>query len=200
MKQPNKLPSLDYLREAIDYCPIAGTFRWKQRPVSHFSDGAKYPAAFVAQRWNAKYAGTEAGNYNAAAGYLRICIDYVSFKAHRLAWMLGHGADPSGPIDHVDGDTRNNSLANLRVVTASQNQRNQPKRSDNKSGACGVFYQSDRKKWLANIRFGGRTIHLGRFDTFVEACAARAEADRAYGFHENHGRDRPTQRIRNANR
>jgi hypothetical protein len=28
---------------------------------------------------------------------------------------------------------------------------------------------------------------IGTFDDFAEACAARAAAEREYGFHENHG-------------
>jgi len=34
----------------------------------------------------------------------------------------------------------------------------------------------------------GKTIHLGRFDKFEDAVAARKAADIKYGFHPNHGK------------
>uniref|UniRef100_A0AB39C382 HNH endonuclease n=1 Tax=Salmonella phage vB_SE126_1P TaxID=3236703 RepID=A0AB39C382_9VIRU len=41
--------------------------------------------------------------------------------------------------------------------------------------------------WVAKIKVDRRKIHLGQFDNFDEAVAARKDAEAAYGFHENHG-------------
>jgi hypothetical protein len=35
-----------------------------------------------------------------------------------------------------------------------------------------------------------KQIHLGCFDTLLEAAEARKKAEREYGFHENHGREK----------
>jgi hypothetical protein len=44
------------------------------------------------------------------------------------------------------------------------------------------------KTWEAWIRVRGKSKHLGYFKRRDDACAARLAAERAHGFHENHGR------------
>ncbi|WQZ00711.1 HNH homing endonuclease [Xanthomonas phage NP1] len=41
------------------------------------------------------------------------------------------------------------------------------------------FFASD-KRWRARIKLGGNELHLGYFDTFEEALAARAAARAVY--------------------
>jgi hypothetical protein len=61
--------------------------------------------------------------------YLRVGI-YINGKStsvllHRLIWISRHGM-PSNPYmqtNHIDGDTFNNNIENLEMVTAKQNQR-----------------------------------------------------------------------------
>lgn len=73
-------------------------------------------------------------------------------------------------VDHRDGDGLNNRVANLRLVSSSSNKRNIPLRRDNTSGFKGVSKVGSR--WRAEISVGGRSRHLGRFDTPEEAAAA----------------------------
>jgi hypothetical protein len=44
----------------------------------------------------------------------------------------------------------------------------------NSSGVRGVRW--DKGKWRAQIRFGGRAVHLGRFDSLEQAVAAYRQA------------------------
>jgi hypothetical protein len=54
-----------------------------------------------------------------------------------------------------------------------------------------VYWVADRKKWAAAIALpGGKCVALGRYDTLAEAAAVRKAAEKKYGFHENHGRDK----------
>jgi hypothetical protein len=49
----------------------------------------------------------------------------VSYLAHRLVYLLEHGNIIEGAIlDHIDGDSTNNKIENLREVTFSQNSKN----------------------------------------------------------------------------
>lgn len=82
---------------------------------------------------------------------------------------------PSGSkTDHRDGDGLNNIRSNLRVCTAEQNARNQTrKRSDGiTSRYRGVHWDSVNGKWRAQIKSGGRTLSLGRFDNEFDAAGA----------------------------
>ena len=79
-------------------------------------------------------------------------------------------------IDHINGDTLDNRRCNLRLCTNSQNMMNQGKRSDNKSGYKGVYYQQNKdgkgKIIRADIAVNGKTIHLGTFKTTLDGAKA----------------------------
>jgi hypothetical protein len=98
-----------------------------------------------------------------------------------------HGYWPK-EVDHINGDSCDNRLVNLREVNHQQNMRNAKRRSDNSSGATGVYYIKATGRWIAQIRVDNRGRHLGAFNSFEEAVAARKAAEVALGFHENHGR------------
>ena len=51
----------------------------------------------------------------------------------------------------------------------------------------GVFRHAQTGRWQAQIRIGGTSIHLGSFEAFDDAVAARRKAEEQYGFHKNHG-------------
>jgi hypothetical protein len=107
---------------------------------------------------------------------------------HRVIWAMHTGAWPELSIDHIDGDTKNNAIHNLREVTTAINSRNTKLYDSNTSGFIGVTCTTSGK-WRARIGYDGGRICLGSFDTPEEAYAAyRAEATRL-GFHDNHGRD-----------
>ena len=108
---------------------------------------------------------------------------------HRVIWAMHTGAWPVEVIDHIDGDTENNSVYNLREVSVAENSRNSKKYDNNTSGFIGVT-RTTSGKWQARIGYDGGRICLGSFNTPEEAYAAyRAEATRL-GFHDNHGRDK----------
>lgn len=75
-------------------------------------------------------------------------------------------------VDHLDRDTLNNSRANLRPANAGMNAQNRDKKS--RSGYTGVY--QDGKRWLAEIKVGGKRHPLGRYDTREEAARARDRA------------------------
>ena len=61
-------------------------------------------------------------------GYYRITVylnKRVEVLLHRLVWETFNGEIPSGmEIDHIDTNKENNSLNNLRCVTAKENMNN----------------------------------------------------------------------------
>jgi hypothetical protein len=83
--------------------------------------------------------------------------------------------------DHIDGDKLNNTPANLRICTPSQNSANRPAPRNNTSGYKGVWYDASRpgvKKWRATIERDRRQYHLGLHATSEEAARAYDAAAR----------------------
>lgn len=140
-------------------------------------------------RNNRALKGNIAGCIDSSHGYKEIRVNYKRYYAHRLIWEYFNGAIPKGmSIDHINHDPTDNRIENLRLVTHLDNHRNQTIRKNNRSGITGVCYSKSRDKWEAKIQIDGKTIHLGRFSSVVEATEARKTADSLFGFHENHGK------------
>jgi hypothetical protein len=118
-------------------------------------------------------------------GYVRIAARVgdrtLKFRAHRMAFAYMAGVWPKGEIDHIDGNRRNNSFANLREATVSQNRAHLtvPKRN-NTSGVTGVHFHNGKGKWRAEITANKRTVYLGEFASFADAAKARVRAEARY--------------------
>jgi hypothetical protein len=155
------------VREALDYDPETGVFLWK---VDRCARGKG-----VRMR-----AGSLAGGPT-ACGYWRVFIGR-NYQAHRLAWLYVYGEWPSREIDHIDGDRRNNRIANLRLATSLQNKGNMKRRADNSSGFKGVIFCKFTGRWRSRIRHNGRVHCLGRHSTPEAAHVAyREAAERLFG-------------------
>jgi hypothetical protein len=99
-------------------------------------------------------------------------------KSHRTILMhrlLLAGVDGK-QIDHRDGDGLNNTDANLRVATHSNNQHNKPAYKNNTSGFKGVCWNKAEGMWKAQISVDGKNRHLGNFSDKHEAASVYQEA------------------------
>jgi hypothetical protein len=169
------------VRELLLYDRGTGVFTWRERGREwFFADG---PHAI----WNKRFAGKRAFSPN-FQGYYAGSLLSQQVYAHRLAWLFVHGTWPAGMIDHVNGDTSDNRIENLRDVPAAQNQRNLSQQRNNISGQTGVYRHSNGQAWCAQIGDKGKTVHLGSFTDFDDAVAARKDAELRFSYHPNHGR------------
>lgn len=172
----------DDIHKYIRY--LDGKLYWLDRPRSHFKrDRAK-------KRWEKNFVGNECGYFH-NSGYRRvsITIDGVSrfCLTHRIVWKIVHGHWPKGQVDHIDHNRHNNKIENLRVVDAGVNSKNQSLSSTNTSGHYGVSWCKEQRKWRVRITNCGKVISIGRFKSKEDAILARKNAEKKYGFHENHG-------------
>lgn len=119
-------------------------------------------------------------------GYYWINLLGLRFLVHRLAWLYQTGEHPSGEIDHVNGDRKDNRWVNLRDVSSFDNARNQGERKDNTSGCRGVGRNG--KGWQARISQNGTRFSLGTFDTKEEAIDARKRTEEMLEYHPNHAK------------
>lgn len=109
-------------------------------------------------------------------GYAAARINYKIVFMHRLLCPCPKGME----VDHINRNRLDNRKSNLRVVTKHENRINKSMKSSNKSGYKGVFWDTRRKRFLANISVNGKTIFLGRF--FNKGDAALAYNDAAVKY------------------
>lgn len=178
-----ELPTPERLRQILDYDPSTGALTWLHRPLEMFNGDVRHW-----RRWNTRFAGKRAFA-GKSSGYHYGSIDNVTYSAHRMIWAWVHGEWPPQDlhIDHANGDRADNRLANLRLVTPTQNNRNKRISSNNTTGVTGVVYRPKEGAWQASIYLKGGQVSLGYFKTKTEAAEARAAANKAYGFTERHG-------------
>lgn len=122
-----------------------------------------------------KIAGTKDQN-----GYIKIKYMNKQYYAHRLAWLWVHGYFPEESIDHINGDTSDNRIVNLRETSHQCNMRNRKKHSNNTSGVNGVCAVGDN--WQAYIKVAGKMHYLGQHSCLFEAAAHRLAAEQCLGW------------------
>ena len=148
-------------KELLEYDPLTGLIRWKDKRKKKFTD------------W---FAG-----YDKANGYQEICICGVTVLVHRLAWAFVYGEHPSGSIDHINGNSSDNRIVNLRSVTDLENNQNIAKPTKaSKTGVRGVHFSSRINRWVAQITVNRKCNHLGSFKTLEEAKEAYMKAKKQF--------------------
>lgn len=177
----------EILKELIHYNPETGIFTWKERDLKWFKSEKSCGI------WNMKFSGKVAGNIhgnNKANNkvYWRISVLSKRYQSHNLAFLYMTGRYVDGEVDHEDGDSLNNKWNNLREVTHLENGKNIKLNVNNKTGCAGTYFHTRIGKWKAQISHNTKRLHLGYFDKLEDAIIARKQAEKQYGYHENHGK------------
>lgn len=185
------LPEISELRQLLRYEAETGAIYWLPRSAEMFTDssykGGLRTKSWAANGWNTRFSGKQAFT-SYKDGYRTGAIWGVNVRAHRAAWALYYGQWPSDHVDHINGDRSDNRISNLTLVTNFENHRNTGKSKNNTTGANGVYWCKQTKKFRALIKVRYKSKCLGRYDTLIEAIAARDEGNRLYGFSPRHGR------------
>ena len=115
--------------------------------------------------------------------------DYQEINAHKWhahftgwSWYAGTRIDKKTigmhslitgftKTDHIDGDGLNNKRNNLRYATTAQNAWNRKKqKTKSTSQFKGVWWNKEKENWQSAIRFFGKRIFIGGFDSEIEAA------------------------------
>jgi len=161
-EQRLRIESYEYLNERFFYDAESGLLQWK----------TLFPG---------RPAGTEVKPRNYSNSYVKIALEGVDFKAHRIAWILAtKDRIPAGAsIDHINGCPTDNRLENLRLCTAKENARNSktPKSSSTKLKGVSAYSNG---KYRASIVIDRKQMHLGVFDKKEDASRAYILAAKKY--------------------
>ena len=177
----------EILKQVISYNPDSGDCYFLSAKAEWFEDKPNRTASHKAALWNARFSGKKVGNISTSTGYYVAKIFGNQKELHRFIWFYMTGEWPE-QIDHINGIRTDNRWHNLRNVSQFVNMKNTSLCTKNKSGRIGVIENKKNNTWIAQIQVNGKGIYLGTFHIFEDACAAREDAERKYGFHPNHGR------------
>jgi HNH endonuclease/AP2 domain len=98
--------------------------------------------------------------------YAYASLKDTTIKMHRLLT----NAPPGKVVDHINGDSLDNRVENLRVCSQIENGHNRSRlNKNNSSGVRGVSFHKASGKWRAFIRVDRKQIHLGLFDNKSDA-------------------------------
>lgn len=127
----------------------------------------------VHKRDNMNKIGDKVGNL--VNKYLKVKLFYTYYSLARIIWKYFYG-EPCCIIDHIDGNTLNNKIENLRDVSKIQNDRN---KKCHRNGKIPCISNARRKTFGFEVkrRIGNKDYYLGVFNTLKEAEAALLKFD-----------------------
>ena len=128
-----------------------GILCWRIKPARNIKAGKK--------------AGTLGSN-----GYWYVTVDKKMYLTHRVLWLMYYGNWPLKNIDHIDRNSQNNAIHNLRDVTQSENLHNAKVKWTSETKAKGVFPNGNG--FMARVKVNGKNKYLGTYPTIEAASAA----------------------------
>lgn len=161
-----------------------GIVRWKPKGVD------KQPDTRLRNSWNKQWSGKEVGTIANSRGklYKLSVINNKGFRLHQLVYFLAGNSLTDGlVIDHINGDSLDNRLSNLRLVTQAENNRNvKVCRKDSVTGVKGIYYNASYKKsdkkFVVKTHHHKKQYHLGRYKTLDEAYEILAAFKKKMGL------------------
>ena len=136
-------PSQVLLKKVFDYNQETGIVTWKKT-------------------------NKEAG-YIDTTGYRRIRFKGRLYLSSRLIWKWMTGEEPKNTIDHINRVRTDNSWANLKEATMSEQRANK-----HHSGGWGKGYYKNGSGFEVRVRKGGKIVFSKTVKTEEEAIALRA--------------------------
>ena len=91
--------------------------------------------------------------------YILILVNYKMYKVHRIVAMAFLGLDITNPkiqVDHIDHNTENNSVENLRVCSSAEN-------NQNRKNIKGYYFCKKTNKYKVKIILNGKPTHGGYY-------------------------------------
>ena len=104
--------------------------------------------------------------------YATITVNKRKYFLHRyLLNLAGKEFTTKEVVDHINGDSLDNRIENLRICDQYDNMKNIKKKNNKITGVA--LNSNKNKKWVARIMSNYQTYNLGTFDTYEEAAYNR---------------------------
>ena len=167
------MPTQDDLFRLFDIDFATGIMRWRHRS----GRAGRYKAGEIAgHAFTERKAGLE-------WQYHTISVNGRNYRRARLIYLAYHGVWPMPTVDHIDHNTLNDAIANLRPATqAEQNfHRRRRARLTASSGGTALprgVHESWPGRFGARVQKHGKSYYLGPFDSVQaadEACRRKRE-------------------------
>lgn len=133
-----------------------GTLFWKSPPKNH-----------------AEKVGMEAGCVNIGKGknknYWQVRAFGRTYKRSRVIFRMAHGRWPEPSVDHVNGNSLDDRLDNLRECSHSQNSVNSRDKLRKKHDLPRGVYETKQGKFMARLTVNGQSLSLGVYASSDEA-------------------------------
>lgn len=93
---------------------------------------------------------------------------------HKLIYLYHYGYVPK-QLDHINCDTSDNRIENLREASSSENMMNRRIFSNNKSGHKGVSWSKSHGKWFVYMNVDKVRKNFGHYDDLEIAALLASE-------------------------
>ena len=123
--------------------------------------------------------GDEVGGVCPTTGYFRLRIEQKRYKRSRIIFLYHNGYMPK-VVDHINGNTTDDRIENLREADFYTNQYNAKLRKDSTSGIKNVHWSKSHNKWQVRICIDGKRKGLGYYDDLELAALVAEEARNKY--------------------
>lgn len=100
------------------------------------------------------------------------------FRMVSIGQFLFQPSDPKIIYDHINRNAFDCRLSNFREATRTENSRNRKKSAGTTSSFKGVFWNTEKGRWRAQIYVNGKLIFLGYFHLEIDAAKAYDQAAR----------------------
>lgn len=138
------------------------------KQILRYEDGQLFWLKQMARRVKL---GERAGTFDFEAGYWKINIKKRRYYIHKLVFFIHHGHMPKF-VDHIDTNSSNNLISNLREATKNQNCHNRKSNINSSSKYKGVSKHANGRAWVAAISHYNNHTYLGYFKNENQAALA----------------------------